>query len=284
MKKGWKIFWIVCAVLIVLGGACCVVGVVLGGSAVSVDAEHFPIVRMIKQEYSENRSVYGLHDNGAEPSVSGNVKRYTDIKKLEVEVSSLELNILEYDGADIEVETSDLPAYLANRINYKPFNHGLSIEMDYESEAVSLYRDTEGSMTIRIPKGSLHEVDLSVDGGYLNIEELETYALEIETDMVVTNIKHFTADNFYFSCDGSESDIAGNAKHSAIENGIGAVRYHAAGKETDYNYEIEGAVESISIAGNHQQGGIEEQYIQNPGAQRTMKLECEMGNVDVTFE
>ena len=74
-----------------------------------------------------------------------------------------------------------------------------------------------------------------------------------------------------------------DAEKIEMEGGIGTIQIKAAGVETDYSYDIDCGVGSVTI-GNHSYTGLSAGgEIKNQGS-KEMEIDCGVGNVEVSFE
>ena len=106
MKKGWKAGWIIAGVAAVTGGMFCIAGVALGGRADTIEfnGEHvfdFFSGELFEDDLSEVASPYGAPEEQYTGSERENL--FTDVKRMEVEMSVGEIIVEETDGAEIQV-------------------------------------------------------------------------------------------------------------------------------------------------------------------------------------
>ena len=132
---------------------------------------------------------------------------------------------------------------------------------------------------------SVGELDCELGAGRLTIEEL--YAEKIDCDMgagqiVVENAE--TTGNLSFEMGMGDLDFTGSIPGNLdAECAMGQMRFHILGsKEEDHNYDLECAAGSLRVGGSSFAGLASEKKIDN-GADSRYRLQCSMGNLEVTF-
>ena len=105
MKKGWKIFWIICAVLAAVGIFLAVAGTALGGLVMLRDDRGEGILRSwldrfgIRQEVTVMSEIEEVTDGSlvyAEPD-GKDVTSYAGIDELEIELTGMGVRVMPYD-------------------------------------------------------------------------------------------------------------------------------------------------------------------------------------------
>ena len=83
---------------------------------------------------------------------------------------------------------------------------------------------------------------------------------------------------------------AGNCEISGTITGnvdaacaMGNLNFVLTGKEAEFNYDIQCVTGNITVGDEEYSGLAQEQSIDN-GAEKTMEVECAMGNVEILFE
>ena len=134
---------------------------------------------------------------------------------------------------------------------------------------------------------SLHveDLDCELGAGRLTIEEL--YAENIECDMgagqiVIENAE--TTGNLDFEMGMGDLDFTGSIPGNLdAECAMGQMRFNILGsKEEDHNYDLECAAGNLRVGGSSFSGLASEKKIDN-GASSRYRLQCSMGNMEVTF-
>jgi len=77
----------------------------------------------------------------------------------------------------------------------------------------------------------------------------------------------------------ASGDIRSNAN---LECAMGSIDLKLAGKETDFNYNFEGAMGSVTVGKSEYSGIAQERSVDNDAA-KDLELECSMGSITVKF-
>ena len=286
MKKGWKVFWIICAVLAGLGVLLCLVGAVTGATLTGVRSV-LSSAGMDDDLYEWDEKNFGAKENAEEgtgASQSTDVNEFTDVRELDIEVTYLKVEIEEYEGRAIRVDTSEIDENLRNSLNVQS-GEELKIEIKNKNRWQSLYKNNTGTLTIQIPADySFREVSIDIGAGELWIENITASELSINVGAGRAVAERFTADKIEVDCGAGEAEITGAAgREIKIECGVGSTTYHALGSQKDYNYVLECGIGEITVGEDSFSGMARETRIDNNGS-ITMEIDCGIGEVNVTFE
>lgn len=296
MKKRWKVFWVMCIVLVILGIALCISGRLLGATLEtvrntfdfqvidthiwSVNRTDLHNVRDSSESYDESAEEYGGY---------GWRERFSDIRKLEIDVTCLEVEIMEGDGSEIFVDTSNLSQDFLGDFEISKKGEALEIGLKnrskWEKLANNAFDESKGTLLIRIPAGMQFEkAEVKVGAGILYADELRAEELDIEVGAGQVYLDFFTAQELSLECGAGEADLYGDVLREAkIECGIGTVNYTAAGSQEDYNYEVECGIGSVTV-GEETYSGLGSERKINNGGSRKMEIECGIGLVEVSFD
>lgn len=288
MKTGWKIFWLICGVLAVLGVAFCAVGAAMGGNVTSLGSRYvtWETGWGAEEDSGDTNDVPDIEED-AGISSEANTTEYANIRKLDVELTYIKVDITEYNGDTVKVQTTGVAQDLLQDISCYTEENKLKIEQKHHDRWKQLFNNADGDygvMTIQIPENSLDEVQLSVGAGLLHIESIQAKELDIEVGAGYAQADDFTTEVLDLECGAGEVEIAGDAKTTDIECGMGEVTYQAAGSESDYSYSIECGIGSVDVGSSSYAGVASDKNIQNPGASRQIDVECGLGRVEVTFQ
>lgn len=317
MKKGWKVFWIVCICLAVLGVALCISGWVLGATVSGIreafgireKAEHYFWDDYDEYEYGEGSASGGLAhtDEGFEGSVSGetehavehsavndstgsstSVNGYTGIRELDIDLTCLEVDIVKTEGNEITVDTSDITDKMLKDLVIRKDGDELKFELNgrksWDNWSKNQFK-SQGMLLVQIPSGmQFDEASLKIGAGILYADEIQARELDIEVGAGQVSLGSFIANEMSLECGAGEAAVRGDATHEAsIECGVGSVTYTALGYQQDYNYELSCGIGELRIGGDSFSGLGKERKIDNGGS-KEMEIECGIGSVYVTFE
>lgn len=301
MKKGWKVFWIICASLTGIGAALCIGGAVMGADFYEVEAALHtrPGWGWIDasecyddddyddyddyDEYEETESCDGTRQHAVQPAADS--MAFQGIKELDVDTNYLKVWIRESEESEVKTELSNIPAEVSDHLLIYQEGAELNVGIRQQSEwtKVMKNRGEEGVLTIWIPKDTkLYSASIACGAGELLIDNIQATELELEIGAGIAEVANFTVDQLDVSCEVGEVSLFGTATlESQIECGIGAVGYQAVGAKEDYYYDIECGAGTITI-GEEEFSGISTEKMQ-AGAGTKMDVECNIGTVTITF-
>lgn len=294
MKKGWKIFWIICASLTGIGAALCIGGAVMGADFYEVEAalntrsgwgwiDENEYYDDDYDDYAETEYCDGTRQHA--PQQAEESMTFSGIKELDVDVNYLKVWIRESEESEVRTELFNIPEEVKDNLLIYQEGSELNVEIRRMSEVIKEMknRGEEAGITIWIPKDlTMHSASLSCGAGELMVDNIRTAELDLEVGAGTAEITDFTADQLDVSCDVGEVVVAGTANvESQIECGIGAVTYQANGAKEDYSYDLECGVGTISI-GEEEFSSIETEKRQ-AGAGALIDVECNIGTVLITF-
>ena len=282
MKKGWKIFWVVCGVTVCIGVFCLIAGTAMGATTESFRS-HFPYGIGVINFADGYSSDYGY---GEQPSAEDiEVKEtFSGIKDVEVDVTCLMVQVLESDSAsgEIRMETSNIDPRL--RFEYSAEGDTLEIKT---REWKNFWRFgtnlSNGVVWLYVPKDMLEEVSMEIGIGELYVENISAKSFSVDAGVGEAVIDNFMADEADFNCGVGSITAAGDCNNSVkIDGGVGEVVYTAAGKEQDYNYSLDCGIGDVEVGGSSFTGLGTTKHIDN-GAKKEMDIECGIGSVYVSF-
>lgn len=293
-----------CISLGILGIALCISGWLLGATMETVRStfglrdvnahfwgeHHESSVREARELSEDYAGEAESYDNagGREAAASQAGQQFSDIRELEIDVTRLDVEITEWDGGEILVDTGDLEQELLDDLEITRKDGKLKIEMKnkkkWENLVYSVY-ESEGTLLIQIPAGRrFSEASVKVGAGRLTADHVQAEELKIEVGAGQVYLDSFTADELDLECGAGEADLYGDAlKKVKIECGVGTVSYSAAGSREDYDYEVECGIGSVTVGDDTYSGLGSERKIHNGGS-RKMEIECGIGAVDVSFD
>lgn len=249
MKKGWKTFWIVSAAIAGVGVILLILGIVMGAA-----------FNQISWHSSDGVSV--LFPFKKTRTVKSQEQKYEfdNVRFLNIDVGQLEVNVIEAEGSKIRVETVGIDERLKLAV-YQDED-----ELEIETKQNNMRINDGGTVNIYIPAGmKFEEADISIGAGVLELESLRVNEADIECGAGSIVIDRIEGNDITVSC------------------GLGTVDLTAAGRKGDYNYEIECGIGSVEVGDDSYAGIVSEKKIRN-GRNKTMDIECGMGEIIVSFE
>ena len=220
MKKGWKIFWIVCASVAGLGLVLAIAGAVMGATFGSVQAALWDSGHRVEQtveqsveridpiddEFDEDdyddddfTDDVDLEERFANASVITNGSTFSleGIQQLDVDLSHLKVVLQESTGTELEFETSNIPLRVAGELVMLKEGNELEIQIRDENNWKPIMRGLGNTpaptLTMKIPKGKLTQMSFSIGGGVFEAEQLHVGELEVEVGAGVVNLQNLQA-------------------------------------------------------------------------------------------
>ena len=248
MKRFTKIALITSFVMAVFGIACLM-------GAYSMGMTTTTLIRMIQMgKFSFGpEDTHLIYDEDEEYVVSKVTEAF---HSLDLDFGAGNIKIYYGDVPDLEIHGKGLTS-----MGYMVSKGTLEIE-GYRPGSNGVY----GIMKIVIPKDKkLNSVKLELGASKAEVVDLAADSVEIQIgagEAVVRNL---------------------NAQSVSAETGVGKLAIQLVGKEEDYNYQVECGIGSVSI-GERSYGGLgTSQKIENPGAVKTVDLECGIGKIEMDF-
>lgn len=299
MKKGWKIFWIICAVLAAIGIFLAVAGTALGGLALLRDEQDENIVRdwmdrlgiRIRNEVTVTTDVSELPDGEYTPGeINGrDITSYSGIDELDLELTGMSVCVLPYDeelgeiyAGDIVVDTSQCRDDLKDMITVTQDGSELQVHMEDRGR---LNTQDSGIMYISVPRWIyFQKITADAKAGLIELSEIEVRELEVKTDAGQIIVSAFSAERLDAECGVGQIILEGEVTGSAeLDCNIGEVLCTLPGTADAYDYELKCAVGELMIDGELYNGIVNKKEIDN-GSDCRVKAECDMGRVEINFE
>lgn len=301
MKKGWKIFLIVCASVAVVGLALCITGAAMGATFGGVNrAFGYDSYVWHDNDYEDDHDYSDMdeyNDNeenfnsSEQPKVtqgtagkSENTFEFSGIKEFELNASYIEIDVKTHEQDIITVDTSGLKNGLEKYVVFENEESELKIEITNRKKWESFAHKSAGRMVIWIPE-NLTFLDASFDVGacYLKIDSIKAEELSINVGAGRTVVKDFIASDLEVGCGAGQSILSGTVNGSAdIECGVGEAKLALNGNEHEYDYQLKCDVGQITVGDNKYSGLGNEKHINN-GTGNEIDIDCGVGNVEVTF-
>lgn len=269
MKKGWKIFWIVCGSLLGLGVILLVAGIGMGASLSLMDLytpEWISIEEWDGIDTEEENTAVETNEVDAEMS-------YTGIQEIEVDTEALELHV----GA---TQDDSVKVLIENSAQVECYQEGekLVVESDYK-----WLTEEAGTVWLYLPETRLRKIDIHADAGAIYIRKICAVELEVSVDAGEAVVESFEAQNAEFECGAGRIEAIGKVgQELSAECDVGELSLDLDGAKDDYDYDLECSVGEILIDGASY-SGIANHHKHSHGTGKWMQLECGIGSIAVDF-
>lgn len=270
MKKGWKIFGIICASLAGLGIVLCVVGFTIGATDKDVRSALRKGARFVR-----DKDFYDEIDQ-TDLQVTSSMD-LPSTKEINVEVDKMLVEVVPTEDKKIRME------------NLTTEEVQLIASEDEESVEIKttgkINKATDGGkLILYIPKNlQLPEISIHVGEGKINLNGVQAKELDLELERGEINAFDFEVEELSVSCGLSVANVRGIVqKNVDLDCGAGVINFETKGTQTDYNYEIEAGIGEIRLGGQKFSGIAVEKTINNH-AEKEMGVDCGAGKVNVKF-
>ena len=299
MKKRWKIFWIICAVLAAIGISLTAAGTALGGLTLLRTEQDENIIRSwmdrlgirIRNEVTVTTDVPILPDGEYTPGeIDGtDITSYSGVDEVDLELTGMSVCVLPYSeelgemyGGDIVVDISQCRDDLRDKVTVTQDGSELHVHMEDRGR---LNTQGSGVMYISVPRGTCFEkIAADAKAGLIELSEIETRDLEVKTDAGQIIASSFSAERLAAECGVGQIILKGEVIRSAELNcNIGEVLCTLPGTADAYDYELKCAVGKLMVDGKSYSGIENKKEIDN-GSGCRIKAECDMGSVEIDFE
>lgn len=310
MKKGWKIFWIVCACIGGFGIALCIAGTALGATWSEVGSTygrdlHFRHGMIWSHNDWDNR--YDWSDNpddlddedwedyeepedyddkgGITASEAGDVSNFQGIRELDVELHYLKVTVREGSSDDVVVNADRIKDECRDHLVYGQEDGELTIEDNFSNSLwKELGRKDAGELIIELPKGrAMEDVSVKVGAGEIVIEKLQTGCLDLDVGAGTANVRQFETKDLNVDCGAGKAILHGNITRKAeIECGVGEIEMTLENSQEDYDYELKSGLGEIRIGRDSYTSLGNDRRIDN-GTGKVIKIDCGIGETKVSF-
>ena len=174
MKKGWKVFWIVCAVMAAAGIAMTVTGIALGGLAMLSNADEAGPVHDWLQRTGRRVETENTVPDGEM------ITAYEGIDEISLDLSNLGIVVTPSDSEAVIVDTSQLRSDIREDVVISQNGGELEMETDGHS-GFHWNADDPGMLYISIPRGAYYNsFSADVGAGLLEMEGVSAGEISLE--------------------------------------------------------------------------------------------------------
>lgn len=274
MKKGWKIFWIVCGATAVVGFACCAAAWGLGITAEAV--------------YSRFPNGIGFVSTDSAKEVDGEKyiapdinETFEGVKELNIDLFAGQVEVRATSGNNITVETKGI----SEKLGFKCRMDGNELKLTSKERLFRINNVGIGKIYVDIPKDlMLEEADIDVGAGTLYIEDISARELNVDVGAGEVSVDNFYAGEADFDCGAGSITASGDVERElGMDCMTGEIIFTITGKEEDYNYDIECGVGEV-ICGEYSFSGLAREQTIDNRADKEIHIDCGIGSIEVEFE
>lgn len=295
MKKRWKIFWIVCAVLACTGILLVTAGAALGGLTMlrSSKDERFIESVLDRLGIGIRTEVTYTSDSGFLPDLSEDgsyvpgepdgelITAWEGVGELNLDLGGLGVIAIPYEGSEILVDLSGLRSDLRSGVDIT--QNGGELEVTAENRN---WNTNDGSMIyISIPRGTYFDsVSANVGAGFLELSGISAGEISMNVGAGQIIAEDMTAEDVEAYCSAGQITMSGEVMGDAdIECSLGEVLFTTPGTQDMYNYELTCGMGEL-VVGNETYSGLSNALSLDNGSDRTITADCAMGRIEVLYE
>ena len=273
MKRFTKISLIIAAILGCVGLSLCITALVLGVTLEDVARTH------VTWDHHSRKVV---------------VSDDSDLRDFEESFDHVESLELEVEAGNVLVEESDTEYVVVNgRGVYPSFQCSmdgstLKIE-DKNNRYVSLGNfglgDSVCEIVVKVPRGTVfRKMELDIKAGSLQVLGFQTEKLETECGAGSAQLEGYVMVECELTCGMGELTYQGSlGGNTSVECGMGSADMVLTNSQKDFDYSLECGMGEIHVGDLSIGGSAGEKELSN-GAGRKLEVECDMGEVNITFE
>ena len=278
MKKGWKVFWIVCAVMAAAGIAMTVTGIALGGLAMLSNADEAGPVHDWLQRTGRRVETENTVPDGEM------ITAYEGIDEISLDLSNLGIVVTPSDSEAVIVDTSQLRSDIREDVVISQNGGELEMETDGHS-GFHWNADDPGMLYISIPRGAYYNsFSADVGAGALEMEGVSAGEISLEVGAGQIIAEGFCTDVLEADCGAGQISLQGEVLRNADLNcDVGEVLFTLPGGMEVYNYELSCSAGEL-IVGDEAYSGIRNDMKIDNGSSCLIEAECRIGRMEIMFE
>ncbi len=309
MKKFMKFCFVLALLLIIVGSVFYMLGRGRGGREdmdellTDIGGDWVDLDNLLENKW-EFGSVYDLEE--ATIFDSDHTIWNGSLDRELISQGSVEELILEVGGSMVKIEDSDdeniyiegknvgkMQAYVEGSTLYVKSVRPANLMDEIKNSEITLYLPEDCSLhlvDVSLGAGQLKMEDMeianmkaSIGAGQLLLEEMNIETLEVSLGAGELRAKDMTVYILSASIGAGNMDFEGAVNGSAeIGCSMGNVSMELEGDKQDFNYQLSCVAGNMEIDGDSYAGAAVERTIDN-GADKSMEIDCSMGNVKVEF-
>lgn len=284
MKKFTKIALISALVCLVLGLGVFLGGLALGGTwqglKESIDHGDYSIggsdgtYGIYMTEKSEDSSSSNQESSVAQEKTS-NAVVYSNVQKIEIDMQSGGLYFEPTNEKELSVS-----------VNGKDGKETTVRQNGEELEIYNDFRNHKGNVKIYYPEDmTFREISISMGGGDVAVKgSIKADEFDAELGAGAFHAEGIEATESSWEV-GAGEIVLGHveSRDMDFDCGTGSIEAKLAGKQADFNYDVECGIGSVKI-GNEEYGGVAFNKTIHNGQNREIEISCGIGEIQLSFE
>lgn len=290
MRKGWKIFWIVCAAVFCLGAVFCITGRILGVSFYDIEMEwgdgNLLVFGMddggdgtvLASKITDERE-YGYGERAGEPGIE---KSWSGIRKIDVDAAGIQLQVMASPDENVHVEAVNVD----KKLQFKCTQDQDELKITTTKKLRTINRiDGYATVWLLIPEGELEELELNNDAGEVYVAEAEAAEFSLNVGAGQAVVDSFTAREADLECGAGQITAMGTIQSEGdIGCGVGEIDLTLIGDKGDYTYNVDCGIGEVAVDGESIGGiGVSKSGDNGHQGKKELSIECGVGSVSVNF-
>ena len=284
MKKFTKIALISALVCLVLGLGVFIGGLALGGTwqglRESIDHGDYSIdgsdgtYGIYMTEKSEDSSSSNQESSVLQEKAS-NASVYSNVQKIEIDMQSGGLYFEPTNDKELRVS-----------VNGKDGKETTVRQNGDELEIYNDFRNHKGNVRIYYPEDmNFREISIAMGGGEVAVKGgIKADEFDAELGAGAFHAEEIEATESSWEVGAGEIVLGRiESRDMDFDCGTGSIEAKIAGKQSDFNYDVECGIGSVKI-GNEEYGGVAFDKTINNGQNRQIEISCGIGEIQLSFE
>ena len=282
MKKRWKIFWIVCAVLAAAGVLLAAAGAALGGLSALRNAG--------KQERLNGKDFDTMDPDEYSGPQDGELIMFDYVEDVDLNLGGLRVCAMPGDVDGVLVDTSYLREDIRETVEDSIVceDGGRELKIDVGKRLRGWNRNDTGTLYILYTSQKPFD-SFSAELSAGSLELYSVWAEEISLSVGAGQIlaEYFDAEHLETECGAGRIELQNGCirKEAEIDCKLGRILVTLAFPtvQSDYNYELSWGAGEIMVGNGSYSGLFREAEIDN-GSSRQIKADCGLGSIEIRFE
>ncbi len=249
-----------------------------GWASAADDTFGFPWENLDEIKLDVDNASVSIVQNAAEDS--GNIRLDVEYRK-ENHQRKVKASM---SGSTLKIEDSD--AWRIKNSDSVRITMWIPAQLSEQSHLKKIkLEQARGQIISEIPL-TAKEISINVGAGECDIRERLTAEKKISLEVEAGRLSVGELEAEKVDISGGVGELTASliqAEKIGIEGGVGSVQIKAAGKESDYSYDIDCGVGGVTIGNRSYSGLSAGETIKNQGS-KEIEIDCGVGNVEVSFE
>lgn len=283
MKKRWKVFWIVCAVLAAAGLLLTAAGAALGGLSALRNAGKQAHVTWSDFERTDPEDYIPGGPEG------DGIMIFKSVEDVDLNLGGLRVCALAGDVSGIMVDTSYLRSDIREAVEDSIVceDGGRELKIDIGKRLRGWSTNDTGTLYITYARMPFESFSAEIGAGSLEIRDVMAEELSLSVGAGQILAEYFDAEHLETECGAGRIEFQNGCirKEAEIDCGLGSILLALAppAVQSDYDYELSCGAGEV-IVGNKSYGGLFREAEIDNGSSRQIRADCGLGSIEIRFE